>query len=462
MNRIQSFRGWRYDMEKAGAADLNELLTPPYDVINPVQQADYYERHPNNIIRVILGRDQVGDGDEANRYTRAAGYLAQWQARGVLRQEAAPAIYVLQEHFPLPDGGLASRTGLIARLRLAPWGEGILRHERTFPAAKADRLALTIATRSQFSPIFALYSDPSGDVQAVLHAACHRPPDSVLNDDDGVSHALWAVTEQDCLEATAAALAERTFYIADGHHRYETALNYQRFRRTGVLPDSPPPNPLSSWEAVPGYRQGAGTRPGGQLEAFDYTWSYFACMEDPGVSILPTHRCVHGVDGFDAQKLMEHLRVRFDLMRVADDHALLDALHQFPSGEHAYALVLPGDRPGYLLRLRPDARIAELLHKADHPTVAAIDVAALQTLVFEPLLGIGRDVNAQKRHLRTLPGSFQAIAEARAGICQAVFLVNPTTLEQLRTASEAGQVMPPKATYFYPKLPSGLVINCVE
>ena len=162
MNRVQPFRGWRYDLQQAGAASLNELVTPPYDVINDQQQAAFYARNPHNVIRIDLARDHPGDDDRTNRYRRAAETLTSWQASGILRQETEPAMYLLRERYPTADGGQGVRTGLIFRLKLAPWGEGILPHERTFPGAKADRLALTIATASQCSPCL-LYTSDAAD-----------------------------------------------------------------------------------------------------------------------------------------------------------------------------------------------------------------------------------------------------------------------------------------------------------
>jgi uncharacterized protein (DUF1015 family) len=461
MSRIQPLRGWRYDLGQARADDLNQLLAPPYDVIGPELQADLHRRHPCNIIRLILGQDQAGDQGANNRYSRAAMLLAHWRSTGVLRREAVPALYVLQEHYTLPDGGRTSRWGFIARLKLAPWGQGVLPHERTFPSAKADRLALTIATRSQYNPIFALYADEQGWVQAPLLAACQRPPDAVLNDDDSVAHALWAVCDQQAIGEAIAALGDRVLYVADGHHRYETALNYQRFRRTGALPDSPPPAPLHRWEDVPGLREQAGTA-ATTTQGFDYALCYLACMADPGVEILPTHRCLHDVPGFDPDRLLEGLHLSFDVVAMAGDQALLDGLHQARSGDRVYALVLHGDALGYLLRPRRDVDLSPLLSVLDHPSVAAIDVAALQALVLGPLLGIGAEPQQQKRYLETVPGAREAIGGTRAGRFQAAFLVNPTTLAQLQAVAHAGQVTPPKTTYFYPKLPSGLVIHALD
>ncbi|MEZ4768838.1 MAG: DUF1015 domain-containing protein [Caldilineales bacterium] len=476
MTRIQPFRGWRYHLAAAGAASLNKLLTPPYDVISPAQQAAYYDRHPDNVIRIELARDEFHDNDLHNRFTRAAATLSDWQQRGVLRQEAAPAIYLLRESYTLPDGHQATRSGMIFRLRLAPWGQGILPHEHTFPAAKADRLALTIATGTQCSPIFVLYADPAGRAQEPLNATtAQRPPDGLLHDDEGVEHELWAVTDEQAVAAVADALERTTFYIADGHHRYETALNYQRWRRGGPLPDSPLPAPLSNWSAVPNFEAGSQPLPAG-LHGFDYAWVYAACMDHPGVAILPTHRCIHDLPGFDVEHLLAGLGKHFQVTPVDSDEALLAGLAdggEKPGGEKpsffrrssvsksVFALVVPNQPGGYLLRMRADeATTARLL--ADHsPTVAAVDVAALQSLVLGPLLGIPADPTELKRFVAFTPDAGEAILGARDGRYQAVFLVNPTPLAQLKSVSDAGEVMPPKATYFYPKLPAGLVINTV-
>jgi uncharacterized protein (DUF1015 family) len=467
MSRIQPLRGWRYDPAAAGASSLSDLLTPPYDVINPAQQAAFYDRHPHNVVRLELAADQPGDDDHANRYTRAAATLAGWQRGGVLRQEAAPAIYLLRQRYTLPDGRSATRSGMIFRLRLAPWGRGILPHERTFPAAKADRLALTIATGAQCSPIFLLYADPEGQAQTPVAAAAERrAPDAVYRDEDGVEHTLWAVTDPAALAAATSALEPKTFYIADGHHRYETALNYQRWRRGGGQPGAPPPAPLSSWQGVPNYAP----IPPAPTEIplpFDTAWVYAACIDDPGLAILPTHRCIHDLPRFDAQRLLAGLAEHFVVTRVEDEAALerlkkLDFFGRSPTSRTAFALLLPGQPGGYLLEMRDDPATVAQLHADYLPVVAAVDVAALQSLALGPLLGIDPDPAQLKRFVAFTPSVHEAAEGVRAGRYQAAFLVNPTPLAQLQAVSDAGQVMPPKATYFYPKLPAGLVINCLE
>jgi uncharacterized protein (DUF1015 family) len=464
MTRIRPLPGWRYDLAAAGAASLDELLTPPYDVISPAQQAAFYDRHPHNVVRLELAADELRDNDLRNRYTRAAATLADWQRRGVLRQEPAPAIYLLRQRYTLPGGQAATRSGLIFRLRLAPWGDGILPHERTFPAAKADRLALTIATGAQCSPIFLLYSDPAGQAQAPLAAVAEqRAPDAVYNDDDGVKHVLWAMTEPAALAAVTAALEPKTFYIADGHHRYETALNYQRWRRGGGPPDAPAPTPLSGWQGVPNYVP-TPPPPPAALHPFDAAWVYAACMEDLGVAILPTHRCIYDLSDIDAGRLLAGLEQHFVVTPVEDEAALkkLDFFRRSPTSETTFALALPGEPGSFLLQLRDDPATTARLHADYPPVVAAVDVAVLQSLVLGPLLGIDADPAGMKRFVAFTPSAVEAVEGVRAGRFQAAFLVNPTPLAQLQAVSDAGEVMPPKATYFYPKLPAGLVINCLE
>lgn len=466
MTRIQPFRGWRYDLAAAGAASLDELLTPPYDVISPAQQAAYYDRHPHNIVRLELAADEPGDNDHSNRFRRAAATLADWQRRGVLRREVAPAIYLLRQRYTLPNGLAATRSGLIFRLRLAPWGQGILPHERTFPAAKADRLALTIATGAQCSPIFLLYSDPADEAQGPLTAATEaRAPDASFNDADGVEHALWAVTEPAALAAVTAALEPKTFYIADGHHRYETALNYQRWRRGGGLPAAAAPAPLSTWQGVSNYTPAPPAPPEIPLP-FDTAWVYAACMEDPGMVILATHRCIHDLPGFDAERLLAGLNEHFEVTPVEDAAALekLDFFRRSPTSGPSgttFGLLLPGQPAAYRLQVRGDPATLARLHADYPPAVAAVDVAALQSLALGPLLGIDPDPAGLKRFVAFTPDAAEALAGVRSGRFQAAFLVNPTPLAQLQAVSDAGEVMPPKATYFYPKLPAGLVINCL-
>lgn len=422
---LDPFRGWRFAVP--ATENLAPRLAPPYDVISAEQRQALACLHPHNIVQI----DSPDETRGPERYARAAERFRQWQREGILIQEAAPALYVLEQRFRLPGGPQLTRTGLIGRLRLVPWGEGVLPHERTFPHAKADRLALLTATRAEFNPVFLLYSDPLGEVLAPLLAVRPTTPHAIAEEPE-ITHRLWVITDAEAIAQARAAMAERVLYVADGHHRYETALAYQRQARD---------------------------QEGDSNEApYNYVLIYAVAMEDPGLIILPTHRCLRDVPGLDADRLLRELEHHFEIAHFAMEADLLTEMDRAMHAHRVLGLVL-ADRPGgYLLRLRAHAATLGLLLAQDHPAVADWDVAALQSLVLGPILGIGRESHEQHPFIDFEPDARVALAGVRDGRYQAVFLVNPPRLSQLRVLAEAGQVAPPKATYFYPKLPSGLVI----
>ncbi len=429
MVTLSPLRGWRFAVPET--ENLATRLAPPYDVISPERQRALARLHPHNIVQVDLPEEIEG----ADQYARAAELFRQWQREGVLVQEPVPALYVLEQRFQLPNGQQLTRTGLLGRLYLTPWGEGVLPHERTFPHAKADRLALLTATRAELNPIFMLYSDPLGEVLAPLLEARPIAPVAVAGDEETV-HRLWAVTHTQAIDRACAAIASRTLYVADGHHRYETALAYQRqqIAANGVWAEA----------------------------SHNYVLVYAVAMEDPGVIILPTHRCLHDVSGLDSDRLLEALARHFDITHYVPEIELLGELHRATQRDRVFGLILADRLGGYLLHLRPDAVTLSALLTDDHPAVADLDVAILQSLVLGPILGIGRESHEQRPFVHFEPSAQAAIVGVREGRYQAVFLVTPTRLSQLRAVAEAGQVAPPKATFFYPKLPSGLVIYDLE
>lgn len=420
MVELRPLRGWRFAV--SATEDLGSRLAPPYDVISPQRRQTLASRHPHNIVHIDLPNEPADD----ERYARAAARFRQWQAAAVLVREAEPALYVLEQSFRLADGRRFTRTGLIGRLLIAPWGEGVLPHERTFPHAKADRLALLAATRAEFNPVFLLYSDPLGEVLAPLAEARRQPPLAIAHSDDSIDR-LWAVTEPQAIARVAERLAPRTLYVADGHHRYETALNYWR-------------------QADPAD------------EAARYVLACVVAMEDPGLVILATHRCLHDVANFDTARLLRELDRHFELTPQSSDPELVASIAAAPRGARVLGLALAGQAGGYLLRLRASAVTLGALLAQEHPTVADLDVAALQALVLGPLFGIGRESHEQRPFIDFEPDAEAALAGLRAGRYQAVFLLTATRLSQLRALADARQVAPPKATYFYPKLPSGMVI----
>jgi uncharacterized protein (DUF1015 family) len=420
---LHPLHGWRF--RAVANEDLAARLAPPYDVISPEKRRILAQRHPHNVVQIDLPEEIAG----TDRYESAASLFRQWQAEQVLIQEQAPALYILEQSFRLPSGQQLTRVGLIGRLRLVPWGEGVRPHERTFPHAKADRLALLTATRAEFNPVFMIYSDPMGEALAPLAAARLTPPTVIAHADETVER-LWAVTDPATIAACRQSLAARTLYVADGHHRYETALNYQR-----QAPDRP----------------GAG-----------YVLTYAIAMEDPGLVILATHRCLHDLAQFDAGRLLQGLERHFDLTAYGSDAELLTELTQAQVHNRVLGLALAGQPGGYLLHLRTNAVTLDTLLAQDHPTVADLDVAALGSLVLTPLLGIGRESSEQRPFIDFEPQAEVALAGLRQGLYQAIFLLPPTRLNQVRTLADAGQVAPPKATFFYPKLLSGMVIYDME
>ncbi len=430
--RFAPFRGWRY----AATIPLAQVLTPPYDVIDEHARRMYEQRHPYNIIRLILGDPRADRPTSPEAYQQAAQTLRSWQREGILQQEDQPAFYVLRQRFSTFTGEQKERVGLIGRLLLSPWGEGILPHEKTFPTAKADRLALLKATHAHFSPIFALYPDPQAAVRGILQQTTQLPEAARFTDDQGVEHTLWVLQDEHLISRLAAHLQTTTFYVADGHHRYETALNYQRWMRE-QYPDAPPGQP------------------------YDYAFFYVAAFEDPGVTILPTHRALHPSLPVQRERVLAAAAQAYDVTPVSDDEALLRWLHRLHPGDSNVALVFP-DGPAYKLHLRLDRSYVQEALSQVPPPIGELAVYHVQRFLLGPGVGIGETPQEQKRVIAFRPDGDRLVQEVRQGRWSMVVLVAATSLAQLRAIADARLIAPPKATYFYPKLPSGLVIYQVR
>ncbi len=379
---VRPLAGLRYDPARAG--DVGQLLAPPYDVITAAEQAELYARSPYNVIRLILPR-------EAERGAAAARTLREWIAAGILAPDPEPALYLYTQQFSLPDGSTRRRDGLLCRLRLEDFSSGVVRpHERTLPGPKADRLALLRATGANLSAIFGLYARPGEPVRELLAGAQLGAP---LVDVSGW-HQLWRVTDASAIARVEAALADQTIIIADGHHRYETALAYRDEQRGN--------------------------------EAAAYVLAYLANMEEEGVVILPTHRLVRRPLGALATRLGESFAVEPANAR------------RRAAGE--IDCVLPDRR----LRLRDLP-----------PVLRGLAVELLRRAILEPILGVGPE------DLEFTHDDEEAIAAVAAGRAAAAFLLNPPTMAEVREVCLAGEVMPEKSTYFYPKLATGLVFSLV-
>ena len=439
MADVRPLPGIRYSAE----GELADLVTPPYDVISPEAQARYYARHPHNIIRLELGRDEPGDDDLGNKYTRAAQTFAEWRLNGVMRQDQE-ALYLYEQRFTVA-GAAHRRVSLLARVRLEPWeARVVLPHERTLSKPKADRLRLMHACAANLSPIMALYDDPAGELRSHFESLLASPPRVAFSDEAGEGHRLWLARDARLLTATADFFEPRQLYIADGHHRYETALTYRDEVAAQRKEQPEPGDPLN------------------------FTLMALSAIEDPELVVLPTHRVLRDLDARRVSALSETLAPHCSVEPLdvgASADTLLDALAQAEAaGEHcAFALALPGQR--LLARLRPEGRAAmRALAGANADRSAAwrsLDLAILHELIFHQALGVSDEAVQAGEHVTYTrdPGEALAAVESSGGGAMLAALVAPTPPSAIRDVARAGDRMPQKSTYFYPKLITGMVVN---
>src|SRR5437879_5440463 len=436
MAEILPFRGVLYDPAKVG--DVTAVVAPPYDVIGPDEQAALYERHPCNIVRLELGREHPGDGPQDNRYTRAKRFLDAWLRDGVLRRDGRPAIYPYAAEYRLRSGAVRTMRGFLSLVKLEEFGTGrIFPHETTRAAAKDDRYQLLETCRSNFSPIFSLYSDPAGDIIRTLEGADGGPPRIAVTDSDGGHHRLWTVTDPAALERVVAAMKPLPLFIADGHHRYESALRYRNAQRkahgeSGTLPS-------------------------------DWVLMYFSNLDDPGLTILPTHRILPGPLPCPIAVIRQRLGETFTLTAFpftketepAARAKFVNALHAAQATDaHVMGLVIRGEPRYDLLTLNPPA-MARLGPSARE----RLDVSILLTLGFRWPLGL--TTQDAKRQV-TARAEEDAMAAVARGDGELAFLLNPPKVAEVKDVARVGDRIPHKSTYFYPKPLTGLVLNVME
>jgi uncharacterized protein (DUF1015 family) len=444
MAEIVPFRGVLYNPAKVG--DLNKVMAPPYDVISPKKQDELYERHPNNIIRIILGKTTPQDTEGNDRYSRAAADLNKWMGEGVLAHDEKPALYYYTQTYALKDGSKHTRKGFIGLSRLVDFGKGIHPHERTLSGPKADRLKLMQACDANMSCIFTLYSDPVLKVNKLLEGAiAGKAPAIDVTDDDGIVNRIWKVDDTETLNGVIESMNDKSLFIADGHHRYETALNYRNMMR-----------------------EKAGNYTGN--EPFNFIMMYFSNMDDEGMTIWPTHRVVHSLKGFEADSFLAKCKEHFDVKEFAYTAAseatvrstFLKELEKSGAKAVSLGLHIRARDIYYLLSIKS----ADVMDKVFGDTIPEVfkglDVTVLHSLVFAKILGMTQEAQEKQENLIYVKSYDEAISACSNDQNQLVFLLNATKIEQVKSVALAGFVMPQKSTYFYPKLLSGLTLNLFD
>ena len=445
MARIYPFRALRYNPAKVNPQDV---VTQPYDKITPAMQQAYYQRSPWNLVRIILRLPELFD-ESGDLYTKAARDFASWRETGVLAQERQPCIFAYSQQFALPGeaGVVRERRGFIALGELYDYSQGVVfRHEQTLAKPKSDRLNLLRATRAHFGQIFMLYSDPARSAEELLfgEGTNQALPEIEVTDEYGVLHRVWKISDPARINLLTTSLEDKKLIIADGHHRYETALNYAKERGAGKAPEHCE-RPTAGLPQPP-YPEAA-------------AMMTFVNMDGEGLVILPTHRVVFGLKGFVPSKLLEAAQGYFGIEKLAEnDTAAAVARLGKVQGATAFVAVL---RDGWCLLTAKAGAVGEVLSHLP-ARQRQLDVVQLHSLVLEKLLGISAEAIRDQTHLHYLRDAGEAAGEVTRGEANVAFLMNPVTLDQLREVAFAGDVMPQKSTDFYPKLLSGLAIYALD
>ncbi len=441
MATIYPFRAWRYSLSMVR---LDDVVTQPYDKISPAMQQAYYQRSPYNLVRIILGLPELFDAERGESvYTRAARDLTAWKQEGILVQEKEPCIFAYSQRFRVPGTDeVKERRGFIALGKLHDYAEQVVfRHEQTLSKPKSDRLNLLKATHAHFGQIFMLYSDPGGSVEKILYEG-NGPADAEVTDEYGVLHRVWRVSDPATIRLLTSTMNDKKLIIADGHHRYETALNYSKEHAA-----STPAKTEHNTHELP--------QPAFPEAAVMMT---FVNMDSDGLVILPTHRVVHSLSGFNSTAFAQAAEEFFTVERLpeADGAGYIETLRK-QSGTAFVAVTQSGT---FLLRSKPEAAAKALAILPENQR--QLDLSHLHTIVLDRLLGLNEEKVREQTNIRYLRDAGEAVDQVRRGEADVSFLTNPVTMEQLREVAFAGAVMPQKSTDFFPKLLSGLTIYALE
>lgn len=431
MPDFRPFRGIRYNPGAAGS--LSDVVAPPYDVLSTEEIRELYRRSPHNVIRLDLGVLDEEGGFRDDWHGHAGALLVAWLEQGVLRRDGAPAYYVLRQRYTLPGTGEKSLVGLVGMCRLEPFESGkVLPHEHTFSKPKEDRLRLMRATKANLSQIYAFYSDPGRKVDALLEQVTAAPAAHSARDRDGHLHEVWVLDEPQLQAAVYEALKDQPAYIADGHHRYETALAFRE-----------------EMQAREGERPDAG---------WNFVMMFLVNLDAGGLTVLPTHRLLRP-PAPAPEALAEALSgyYRLEERRLSREEALALARETVTEGSGRLACYFGGGRWLWLEPLEPGRIAAEMPRELSEP-VRALTVTALHELVLAKGFGIGREEQHRGGVIEYLRDAEVGVAEVDAGRAGALVYVPAPTPQHIRAVAEARDVMPHKSTYFHPKLLTGLVL----
>ena len=430
MAQIIPFRGYRYDPAVVG--DISDVVTPPYDRVYPNVQQACYQRSPHNIVRMIKGLSEEADSDENNVYTRAGEYLHEWIANEVLVRDTEPAFYAYHQTYSF-EGKSLNRKGVIALGKLEP--EKVHAHEKTLKGPKEDRLKLMRATEANFGHIFMLYDDPSRTTEKVLRRIVENgKPLMEAKDADGNRHQVWRITDPEVIAAIQAALEDKDLYIADGHHRYETAVSFMNECQA------------NAWQAA-------------APESFDVRMMTLFNVAEPGMSIRPIHRMVHGIDGFNATDFLAAASEHFHIEQHDGVDAMTEAVR---NGRRQHTVGCVAGNSVTTLTLKDIAIMSELIEADRSEDYKQLDVTILHAAILDRLLGIDAQALEEQRNVTYTVDANEGVAMVEAGTEQLFFYLNATSPEEVVRVADHNEKMPQKSTDFYPKLLTGLVLTTME
>lgn len=423
MAEIKAFRGMRFNTEKAGG--IKSLCCPPYDIISEEQRLGFIEENQYNIIRLELPKGETP-------YATAAEVLKVWEESGILTLEDKPALYIYEEEFTA-YGKRNSIKGLICRLKVEEFSKGVvLPHEFTLSKAKEDRLNLMKATNCNFSQIYGLYMDEEHTSLKTIDENSTGAADLEFTDDDNITHRMWIVTDEAVIEKLSKDFTERKIYIADGHHRYETALNYRNYcREQGISKEG---------------------------DAQDYQMIFLCDMLHPGLVVFPTHRLVRDLESFNKDEVLTKCEKYFNIEKKCGTEDMEEILSEKDkNGEKAFGFYVGGGE-WYLLTLK-DISVMDTVLPDMCQASRQLDVSVLHSLILEEIFGIDKENMAAQINLTYTKFFEEAISLVDAGKMQCSFVLNSTKVTEIRDVATAGEKMPQKSTYFYPKMITGLVMN---